>query len=164
MNRAAIELALGPPAQALATVEAVLPALANGDLTVQVIEANADMTHGRALLAVGRAPKAIEPLRKAYGLWLAHEPKSEWAAEVEYWFAQAYLANGDVKRGRWMEAEAQRTLAQSSFKPHRALLPNRPHRCDKSHIAAAASPRHGRSERSLPVHFRGLQDWRRRMQ
>ena len=50
------------------------------------------MTHGRALLAVGRAPAAIEPLRKAYGFWLAHEPKSEWAAEAEYWFAQAYLA------------------------------------------------------------------------
>jgi len=121
INRAEIELALGRSAQALATIESALPALANGDLKVQPIEANANMTHGRALLAVGRAQEAIEPLRKAYGYWLAHEPGSEWAAEAEYWFAQAYLANGDVKRGRWMEAEAQRTLAQSSFKPHRTL-------------------------------------------
>ena len=77
------------------------------------------MTHGRALLAVGRAPAAIEQLRKAYGFWLAHESKSEWAAEAEYWFAQAYLANGEA----WalMAAEAQRTLVQSSFKPHRTL-------------------------------------------
>ena len=121
VNRAEIELALGRSAQALATVESALPALADGDLKVRAIEANANMTHGRALLAVGRAAEAIEPLRKAYGYWLAHEPKSEWAAEAEYWFAQAYLANGDVKRSRWMAAEAQRTLAESSFKPHRTL-------------------------------------------
>ena len=121
VNRAAIELALGRSAQALATVESALPALANGDLKTQPIEANANLVHGQVLLAVGRAPEAIEPLRKAYGYWLAHEPKSEWAAEAEYWFAQAYLANGDVKRGRWMAAEAQRTLAQSPFKPHRTL-------------------------------------------
>jgi tetratricopeptide (TPR) repeat protein len=121
VNRAAIELALGQSVQALATIESALPARANGALRVQVIETNANMTHGQALLAVGRAPEAIEPLRKAYGYWLAHEPKSEWAAEAEYWFAQAYLANGDVKRGRWMEAEAQRRLARSAFKPHRVL-------------------------------------------
>ena len=120
-NRAEIELALGRSAQALATIESALPVLANGDLKVQVIEANAHMTHGRALLAVGRAPEAIEPLRKAYGYWLAHEPKSEWAAEAEYWFAQAYLATGDAKRGRWMVAEAQRALAKSPFKPHQTL-------------------------------------------
>ena len=121
VNRAEIELALGRSVQALATIESALPAVANGDLKIQPIEANAHMTHGRALLAVGRAPEAIEPLRKAYGYWLAHDPKSEWAAEAEYWFGQAYLANGDMKRGRWMEAEAKQRLAQSSFKPHRAL-------------------------------------------
>jgi serine/threonine protein kinase len=121
VNRSAIELELGQSVKALATVESALPALANGDLRVQPIEASANLTYGRALLAVGRAPEAIEPLRKSYGYWLAHEPKSEWAAEAEYWFAQAYLANGDAKRGRWMEAEAKQKLAQSSFKPHRAL-------------------------------------------
>ena len=121
VNRAAIELALGQSVKALATVESALPALANGDPKTQPIEANANLFHGQALLAVGRAPEAIEPLRKAYGYWLAHEPKSEWAAEAEYWFAQAYLANGDAKRGRWMVAQAQRRLAQSSFKPHREL-------------------------------------------
>lgn len=94
-----------------------MPALVDGDPKVQPIEANANLVHGQALLAVGRAADAA----KRYGYWLAHEPKSEWAAEGKYWFAQAYLANGDVKRGRWMEAEAQRTLAQSPFKPHRAL-------------------------------------------
>ena len=119
VNRAAIELALGRSAQALATVESALPALANGDLKTQPIEA--DLVHGQVLLAVGRAPEAIEPLRKAYGYWLGHDPKGVWTAEAEYWFAQAYLANGDVKRGRWMEAEAQRTLAKSPFKPHRTL-------------------------------------------
>ena len=121
VNRAAIELALGQSAQALATVGSALPALADGDMTAQAIEANAHMSYRQARLAVGRSPEAIEPLRKAYGYWLAHEPKSKWAAGAEYWFAQAYLANGDAKRGGWMEAEAQRTLAQSSFKPHRTL-------------------------------------------
>ena len=41
VNRSAIELAFGQSVQALATVESALPALANGDLTVQTIEANA---------------------------------------------------------------------------------------------------------------------------
>ena len=104
VNRAQIELALGRSAQALATIESALPALANGDVTIKAIEANANLTHGRALLAVDRAPQALEPLRQAYGYWLAHEPHSEWAAEAEHWFAQAYLATGDTKRGRWMEA------------------------------------------------------------
>ena len=121
VNRAAIELALGQSVQAPATVESALPALADGDLTARAIEANAHMSFGQALLAVGRSPEAIEPLREAYGYGLAHEPKSEWAAEAEYWFAQAYRANGDARRGRWMEVEAQRTLAQSSFKPHRTV-------------------------------------------
>ena len=134
VNRAEIELALGRSAQALATIESALPALANGDLKTQAIEVNAHMTHGRALLAVGRAPEAIEPLRKAYGYWLAHEPKGEWAAEAEYWFGQAYLANGDAKRGRWMVAEAKRALAKSPSKLHQSLL------AGASPVAAAAAP------------------------
>ena len=71
------------------------------------------LAHGRALLANGRAAEALEPLRKSYGFWLGHDPKSVWAAEAEYWFGQAYIASGDVKRGRWMVAEAKRRLATS---------------------------------------------------
>jgi len=134
VNRAEIELALGRSVQALATIESALPAVANGDLKIQPLEANAHMTHGRALLAVGRVPEAIEPLRKAYGYWLGHEPKSVWTAEAEYWFAQAYLANGDAKRGRWMVAEAKRALAKSPFKSHQRLV------AGASQVTAAAAP------------------------
>ena len=76
---------------------------------------------GRVHLANGMAKEALEPLRQAYGLWLGHDPKSVWAAEAEYWFGQAWIANGEVKRGRWMVAEAKRTLATSKLKSHQAL-------------------------------------------
>jgi serine/threonine-protein kinase len=76
---------------------------------------------GRVRLANGMAKEALEPLRQAYGFWLGHDPKSVWAAEAEYWFGQAWIANGEVKRGRWMVAEAKRTLATSKLKSHQAL-------------------------------------------
>ena len=76
---------------------------------------------GRVRLANGMAKEALEPLRQAYGLWLGHDPKSVWAAEAEYWFGQAWIANGEVKRGRWMVAEAKQTLATSKLKSHQAL-------------------------------------------
>ena len=83
---------------------------------------NTAMAYGRALLANGRAQEALEPLRMAYGAWLSsNQPRSDFAAEAEYWFGQAWIANGEVKRGRWMMAEAQRTLAQSPLPSHRAL-------------------------------------------
>jgi len=79
------------------------------------------LAHGRALLANGRTTEALEALRKSYGFWLGHDPKSVWAAEAEYWFGQAWTANGDAKRGRWMVAEAKRALAASPFRLHRQL-------------------------------------------
>ena len=79
---------------------------------------------GRVFLANGKEAEAVEPLRQAYGFWLGHDPKSVWAAEAEYWFGRAYIANGDPKRGRWMVAEAQRTLGTSKLKSHRALANN----------------------------------------
>jgi len=83
---------------------------------------NAALAYGRALLANGRAQEAVEPLRMAYGAWLSStQPRSAFAAEAEYWFGQAWIANGEIKRGRWMVAEARRTLAQSPLPSHRAL-------------------------------------------
>ena len=79
------------------------------------------LAYGRALLANGRAAEALEPLRQSYGFWLGHDPKSVWAAEAEYWFGQAWIANGDAKRGRWMVAEAKRALAKSPYKLHQSL-------------------------------------------
>jgi tetratricopeptide (TPR) repeat protein len=121
VNRAAIEMSLGEAAQALATVESAMPAVLKNFPVADVIWGNAFLVQGQALLASGRPEEAIEPLRKAYGFWLGHDPKSIWAAEAEYWFGQAYLANGDGKRGRWMVAEARRALATSPYKMHRAL-------------------------------------------
>jgi eukaryotic-like serine/threonine-protein kinase len=76
---------------------------------------------GRARLANGRAQDALEPLRQAYGFWLGHDPYSAWAAEAEYWFGKAWIANGEAKRGRWMVAQARQELAKSPVASHRAL-------------------------------------------
>lgn len=83
--------------------------------------ANLGLAVGRARLANGLAKEAIEPLRQAYGYWLSCDPRSHWAAETEYWFGRAWIASGNVKRGRWMVAEAKSALATSPFRTHRAL-------------------------------------------
>ena len=83
---------------------------AQDDFTFDPQGADLGIVVGRARLANGLTKEALEPLRQAYGFWLGRDPKSVWAAEAEYWFGQAYLATGD-KRGHWMVAEAQRTLA-----------------------------------------------------
>ena len=81
----------------------------------------ATLAYGRALLENGRAREAVGALRVAYGSWLTSPvPRSVFAAEAEYWFGRAYLAVGD-ERGRWMVAEARRTLATSELKSHQAL-------------------------------------------
>ena len=83
------------------------------------------LTGGRALLGLGRVAEALPPLQFAYGAWLAsHEPRGHYAAEAEYWLALAYLANHDT-RGRWMLAEARKTLATSPLQHHRALAARR---------------------------------------
>jgi tetratricopeptide (TPR) repeat protein len=125
MQRGLTELELQKPAQALASIEPALPLVIKGpswDVDWGVVQ----LAHGRALLANRRAAEALEPLRKSYGFWLGHDPKSVWTAEAEYWFGQAWIANGDAKRGRWMVAEAQRALEKSPFKSHRALAQRAP--------------------------------------
>ena len=126
MWRGLAELELQKPAQALASIEPAVPLVIKGpswDVDWGVLH----LAHGRALLANGRAAEALEPLRKSYGFWLGHAPKSVWAAEAEYWFGQAWIANGDARRGRWMVAEAKRALATSPFKLHRALATGATH-------------------------------------
>lgn len=76
---------------------------------------------GRALLGLGKVGESIGPLRVAYGAWLGRsEPRGHYAAEAEYWLARAYLANHEP-RGRWMLAEARKTLAASPLQSHREL-------------------------------------------
>ncbi|MGE5714375.1 MAG: protein kinase domain-containing protein [Betaproteobacteria bacterium] len=120
VQRGVEELELQRPAQALALIEQGMPDFRK-DPGWDVDWGVAHLAHGRALLANGRPAEALEALRKAYGFWLGHDSKSVWAAEAEYWFGKAWIANGDVKRGRWMVAEAKRALAMSPFKAHRAL-------------------------------------------
>ena len=120
-QRGLAELESGSPAQALASLEQAMPVLNETSAPWEMDRGVVPLAYGRALLANGRAAEALEPLRQSYGLWLGRDPKSVWAAEAEYWFGQAWIANGEVKRGRWMMAEAQRTLAQSPLPSHRAL-------------------------------------------
>jgi tetratricopeptide (TPR) repeat protein/tRNA A-37 threonylcarbamoyl transferase component Bud32 len=116
-EQALAELDWGRNAEAMATMQERLKSARKLDG-----DPNAALAYGRALLANGRAQEAIEPLRMAYGSWLSvGQPNHVFAAEVEYWFGQAWIANGEVKRGRWMVAEAKRTLAQSPLPSHRAL-------------------------------------------
>ncbi len=115
--QALAELDGGHHAEALATIEQRLK------LRHQFLgDPNLGLAYGRALLANGRPREAIEPLRLTYGSWLASNfPRSVFAAEAEYWFGQAWIANGEAKRGRWMVAEAREVLATSGLKSHRLL-------------------------------------------
>jgi tetratricopeptide (TPR) repeat protein len=133
--RGLAELELKNPAQALASLEeAIRSGPPPETRTFESGWPYLAQIYGRALLANNRPAEAVEALRQSYGLWLGQDAKSVWAAEAEYWFGQAYLANGDVKRGRWMVAEAKRALAKSPFKLHQRLV------AGASQVAAAAAP------------------------
>jgi tetratricopeptide (TPR) repeat protein len=132
--RGLAELDSGRPAQALASAEQAMSLMTEARLFSEMESADVHLAYGRALLANGRAAEALEPLRQSYGLRLGHDPKSVWAAEAEYWFGQAYIAGGEVKRGRWMVAEAKRALAKSPYKLHQRLV------AGASKVAAAAAP------------------------
>jgi len=117
--RALAELELGQTGPALEALERALKL--QQQFSDDPAAADLGVAVGRIFLANGRTAEAVEPLRQAYGFWLGHDPKSVWAAEAEYWFGRAYLANDDPRRGRWMVAEAQRALSTSKLKSHRAL-------------------------------------------
>jgi tetratricopeptide (TPR) repeat protein len=115
--QALAELDGGRNAAALATVGERLRFDSDG-CHVQV---NLCLAHGRALLANGRPSEALEPLRLAYGDYLESGSKTSFAAEAEYWLGRAWIANGDVGRGRKLVAEARETLAKSPIRSHRRL-------------------------------------------
>ena len=119
MLRAAAQLDAGDLTAGLASANEVFEH--QSEYTFDPQAADLGIVLGRARLANGLAKEALEPLRQAYGFWLGRDAKSVWAAEAEYWFGQAWIANGEVKRGRWMVAEAKRTLATSKLKSHQAL-------------------------------------------
>ena len=125
-QRGLAELESGTPTRALTSAEQAMNMLS--ETTAWEIDRGVvPLAYGRALLANGRAAEALEPLRQSYGFWLGHDPKSVWAAEAEFWFGRAYIASGDLKRGRWMVAEAKRALTKSPFKLHRALATRATH-------------------------------------
>ena len=116
-EKALAELDWGRSGEAMATMQERLKSARKLDN-----DPNTALAYGRALLANGRAQEALEPLRMAYGAWLSGtEPRGAFAAEAEFWFGQAWIANGEVKRGRWMMAEARPVLARSALPSHRAL-------------------------------------------
>ena len=117
--RAAAQLDAGEPVAALASAEQALEH--QHEFWFDPPAADLGIVVGRARLANGRAREALEPLRQAYGFWLGHDPHSAWAAEAEYWFGRAWIANGEAKRGRWMVAQARQELAKSPVASHRAL-------------------------------------------
>lgn len=116
-SRAAAELESGRPADAMKTLQQQpeLESLLSGTPSLQI-------AYGRALLATGQPAKALEVFRVCYGEWLTGlHARGPWAAEAEYWFGQAWIANGDAKRGRRMVAEAKQVLKNSRMKSHQAL-------------------------------------------
>ena len=131
--RGLAELDAGRPAQALASAEHAMSLMIKVAAFQHRFGRCASGLRTRAARQ-GRAAEALEPLRQSYGFWLGHDPKSVWAAEAEYWFGQAWIANGDAKRGRWMVAEAKRALAKSPFKLHQRLV------AGASQVAATAAP------------------------
>ena len=130
--RAAAELDAGHASTALSTAKQAMEL--QPEWMGDPLDADIRLVYGRALLVNGYVAEALEPLRQAYGFWLGRDSKSFQAAESEYWLGRAWIANGEVKRGRWMVAEAKRALAKSPFKLHHRLV------AGASQVAEAAAP------------------------
>ncbi len=66
--------------------------------------------------------EALEVLRRSYSVWLRMgDPGNIWAAETKYCFGRAWIAVGDVTRGRRMVTEAREILARSPNATQRKL-------------------------------------------
>jgi hypothetical protein len=90
-----IALARGDAAQALAVTE---PGH-NQPLSSAAIDpdgADFKLARGRALLALGRAADARDPLSAAHVFWSAFAPGSNAAQVATYWYAKALSANGEA--------------------------------------------------------------------
>ena len=112
------QLDAGRPTDALAT----MLRLPERDRAFEGANWFPQLTYGRALLAAGRPAEALEMLGRSYSVWVRiGDSRNVRAAEVEYWFGRAWIAVGDVKRGRRMVTEAREILAKSPNATQRKL-------------------------------------------
>ena len=112
------QLDAGRPTDAMATVLR----LPERDRALEGPNWLPQLIYGRALLAAGRPAEALEMLGRSYSVWLRMgDSRNIWAAETEYWFGRAWIAVGDVKRGRGMVTEAREILAKSPNATQRKL-------------------------------------------
>jgi serine/threonine-protein kinase len=120
-ERAAVQLALGDAASALATAELAIGRLSLKRLQTDPRLSDLQLTRGQALLQLGRAEEALAAVRVADDFWRGYDPKSQWAAEASYWLARALIDAGDGPAGKPMLKAARARLAKSPMPPHRAL-------------------------------------------
>jgi len=104
-HAARARLAIGKPAEALALLDEAGPyystsipryeAAANADVSGwEVDRADAYVTRGRALIALGRVHDAVDPFRWAWQIWNGYAPDSHSARFAAYWYAKALDLDG----------------------------------------------------------------------
>jgi serine/threonine-protein kinase len=120
-ERAAVQLALGDAASALATAETSIGRLSLTRLRTDPRLSDLQLTRGQALLQLGRAEEALAAFRVAEDFWRGYDPTSHWSAEASYWLAHALIETGDATTGRPMLKAARARLAKSPMPLHRRL-------------------------------------------
>jgi eukaryotic-like serine/threonine-protein kinase len=104
-----VKLAQGDPAQALAITDEGLKQHSAADPRDPDV-ADYNLARGRALLALGRAADAREPLALARTFWARYAPDTQSARIATYWFAKSLLVNGEAESAPRFNTPAQPPL------------------------------------------------------
>jgi tetratricopeptide (TPR) repeat protein len=120
-ERAAVQLALHRPDEALALANRAIQNAAVTRLMTDPYLSDLHLTRGQALLQLGRAEEALASLRVSDEFWRSYDADSHWAAEASYWLARALIVTGDPATGRPMLKAARAGLAKSPMPLHRRL-------------------------------------------
>jgi len=85
------------------------------------LRCDGEVALGRAQLALGRAPQAVQTLRACDEYWQTLDAASPWAGEAAHWHGRALAAAGQAEAGRAARARAEPALRRSTLPVHAAL-------------------------------------------
>lgn len=115
---AAVKMALGKWHEAMTLLdESTATTADSGSRFFHAFNAQNHLWRGQVLLRLQRSAEAQAEFQRIDAFWRDFDPEHPMAAEAAWWYGHSLIANGEVKRGKAMVANARPRLA-ASFLPH----------------------------------------------